>query len=141
MNLSTPRSYPIIKQTCVGSEPHRQSALRGAVHQQWVVHPRADAKCEGRSSVAFALDSSDTKLTSNPLASGFSDLARRRFGMGIALLWESRSKAIMFKVKTITTKRSGYWFSVILSALGCQILKENGMRSSGLMKAPRSWLI
>lgn len=48
----------------------------------------------------------------------------------------------MFKVKTITAKRSGYWFSkAVLSALGCQILKENGMSSAGLMKAPRSWLI
>ena len=111
MNPSAHRSYPDSKQTCVGRANRidsRPLGAVGAVHRQWVVHPGTDAEVLGSIICRIRLDSSDTKLHSNPLAAGFSDLARRGFVMGIALRWVEE-KAIMFKVTTITnqTQRIG----------------------------------
>ena len=108
MNPSAHRSYPDRKQTCAGRANGIDSRPLGAVHRQWVVYPGTDAEVLGSILCRIRLDSSDTKLHSNPLASGFSDLARRGFGRGIAPRWVEE-KTIMFKVTTITNQTQRIW--------------------------------
>lgn len=75
MNPSRRRSHPDSQQTCVGRTSGIDGRTLGAVHRQGVVHLGTDAELLGSIFCRVRLDSSDTKLHSEPTASGFSDLA------------------------------------------------------------------
>jgi hypothetical protein len=66
VNPSGRRSYADSQQTRVGRTSGIDGRPLGAVHRQWVVHLGTDAELLGSIICRVRLDSSDTKLRSEP---------------------------------------------------------------------------
>jgi len=102
------RLYPHRKQTCVGRAHSIESRPLGAVHSPTAVGGSPEYRCRGarvRSS-AVRLDSSGTKLPSDPLAPGFRDYHTE--GLVSALPSNgSRRKQLCSRLRQLPTKRSG----------------------------------
>jgi hypothetical protein len=70
VNPSGRRSFPDRRQTRVGQANGIDRRILGAVHRQWVVDLGTDAEVPGSITCRVRPHSSDTKLHSDPAASG-----------------------------------------------------------------------